>query len=91
MAKGSSRRIAVVGLGYVGLPNAVASGKRGSVIGFDIDRAKIEDLSQGNDRTGEVSGDDLRHAKVEFTADPTDLKKADFIIVAVPTLVGEPC
>ncbi len=89
MAKGSSRRIAVVGLGYVGLPNAVASGKRGSVIGFDIDRAKIEDLSQGCDRTGEVSGDDLRYAKVEFTADPTDLKKADFIIVAVPTPINK--
>ncbi len=89
MAKGSSRRIAVVGLGYVGLPIAVAFGKRGSVIGFDIDRAKIEDLSQGKDRTGEVSGDDLGHAEVQFTADPTDLKKADFIIVAVPTPINK--
>ncbi len=89
MAKGSHRRIAVIGLGYIGLPIAVAFGKCGPVIGFDIDRAKIEDLWKGNDRTGEVSAEDLQCAKVQYTADPTELKKADFIIVAVPTPINK--
>lgn len=85
----SARKVAVVGLGYVGLPIAVAFGKQGTVIGFDINREKIDELREGVDRTGEVSAADLRLAQVHFTAEPSDLKAADFIIVAVPTPINE--
>ncbi len=81
----TKRHIAVVGLGYVGLPVAAAFGKLGPVIGFDVNKAKIEDLRRGEDRTGEVSKEDLRNAQITFTDDPSSLKTADFIIVAVPT------
>jgi UDP-N-acetyl-D-galactosamine dehydrogenase len=83
------RRIAVVGLGYVGLPIAVAFGKRTPVIGFDINRAKIEELRKAVDRTGEVSRRDLKQSQVRYTSEPSDLKVADFIIVAVPTPINE--
>jgi UDP-N-acetyl-D-galactosamine dehydrogenase len=81
----TKRHIAVVGLGYVGLPVAAAFGRIGPVIGFDVNEAKIEDLRRGEDRTGEVSKTDLLHAQITFTDDPSSLKSADFIIVAVPT------
>ncbi|MGH7181184.1 MAG: nucleotide sugar dehydrogenase [Nitrospiraceae bacterium] len=87
--KESERRVAVVGLGYVGLPIAVAFGKRGKVIGFDINKTKIDELLRGFDRTGEVSAPDLKACQVEYTSEPTDLKAADFIIVAVPTPINE--
>jgi UDP-N-acetyl-D-galactosamine dehydrogenase len=86
-AKG--RSIAVVGLGYVGLPIAVAFGKLAPVIGFDINKAKIEELRKGIDRTGEVSATELSSSRVRYTAEATDLKAADFIIVAVPTPINE--
>jgi len=89
MTKQQSRSIAVVGLGYVGLPIAVAFGKRGSVIGFDVNKRKIEELLKGIDRTGEVSKSDLASAQVRYTSESTDLKGADFIIVAVPTPINE--
>ncbi|TSA02054.1 MAG: nucleotide sugar dehydrogenase [Nitrospiraceae bacterium] len=82
------QRIAVVGLGYVGLPVAVAFGKLGPVIGFDINKAKIEDFRRGEDRTGEVSKADLLQAHITFTDDPSALKSADSIIVAVPTPIN---
>ena len=82
------QRIAVVGLGYVGLPVAVAFGKLGPVIGFDINKAKVDELRLGEDRTGEVSKTDLLNAQVTFTDDPSTLKAADFIIVAVPTPIN---
>jgi len=84
-----TKNIAVVGLGYVGLPIAVAFGKRGSVIGFDINKTKIDELRRGFDRTGEVSEADLKCARIQFTSEPADLKAADFIIVAVPTPINE--
>lgn len=87
--KKRGRRIAVVGLGYVGLPIAVAFGKHAPVIGFDINRAKIAELRRGIDRTGEVSADDLRSSRVQYTSEPAELKSADFIIVAVPTPINE--
>ncbi len=87
--KKRERRIAVVGLGYVGLPIAVAFGKHAPVIGFDINRAKIAELRRGIDRTGEVSADDLRSACIHYTDEPAELKSADFIIVAVPTPINE--
>jgi UDP-N-acetyl-D-galactosamine dehydrogenase len=76
-------------LGYVGLPIAVAFGKRTPVIGFDINRAKIEELRKAVDRTGEVSRRDLKQSQVRYTSEPSDLKVADFIIVAVPTPINE--
>ncbi len=87
--KETARKIAVVGLGYVGLPIAVAFGKRQHVIGFDINKAKIAELQKGLDRTGEVSAADLKATDVHYTFQPSDLKAADFIIVAVPTPINE--
>lgn len=84
-----ARKIAVVGLGYVGLPIAVAFGKRQHVVGFDINKAKIAELQKGLDRTGEVSAADLKETDVHYTFQPSDLKAADFIIVAVPTPINE--
>lgn len=89
MGKDKARRIAVVGLGYVGLPIAVAFGKLGPVVGFDIHEEKIGELRRGIDRTGEVSSADLQAAQIQYTCKPADLKAADFIIVAVPTPINE--
>jgi UDP-N-acetyl-D-galactosamine dehydrogenase len=89
MAKKMQRQIAVVGLGYVGLPIAVAFGKSAPVIGFDINKAKVDELRKGIDRTGEVSSKDLKASRVRYTSEPSDLKTADFIIVAVPTPINE--
>ena len=89
MTKRKGRSIAVVGLGYVGLPIAVAFGKKAPVVGFDINKRKIEELKSGLDRTGEVSSNDLRSTQISYTAEPSDLKVADFIIVAVPTPINE--
>jgi UDP-N-acetyl-D-galactosamine dehydrogenase len=83
------RSVAVVGLGYVGLPIAVAFGKLSPVIGFDVNKTKVEELRKGIDRTGEVSARDLSATHVQYTCEPTDLKAADFIIVAVPTPISE--
>jgi UDP-N-acetyl-D-galactosamine dehydrogenase len=85
----ASRKISVVGLGYVGLPVAVAFGRLGRVVGFDQDLSRIAELRAGHDRTGEVSDADLGAADIQFTVDPTDLAAADFHIVAVPTPVDE--
>ena len=89
MPQVKERKIAVVGLGYVGLPIAVAFGKRQRVIGFDINKAKIAELQNGLDRTGEVSPAELKSSDVHYTYQPGDLKAADFIIVAVPTPINE--
>ncbi len=83
------RMVAVVGLGYVGLPVAVAFGKVGRAIGFDINPTRIAELREGNDRTGEVSAADLKEADILYTASIDDLRGADFHIVAVPTPVSE--
>ena len=84
-----NRSIAVVGLGYVGLPLAVAFGKRGKIVGFDISERRIEELRRHWDRTNEVATEDLKQAKVDYTSDPAKLKAADFIIVAVPTPINK--
>lgn len=89
MGKQHVRSIAVVGLGYVGLPIAVAFGKQGPVVGFDINKTKIDELRRGVDRTGEVSSADLKASQVQYTWEPAELKAADFIIVAVPTPINE--
>jgi UDP-N-acetyl-D-galactosamine dehydrogenase len=80
--------IAIVGLGYVGLPLAVEFGKHFSTIGFDLSAEKIAAYKEFRDPTGEVSTDNLRAAaKLECTTDPRRLASADFLIVAVPTPV----
>jgi UDP-N-acetyl-D-galactosamine dehydrogenase len=80
------RNIAVVGLGYVGLPVATAFARAGApVIGFDIDKRRIAELSKGQDRTGEVTRMDLGTKTLHFTSDAEDLRAADFHIVTVPT------
>jgi len=80
--------VAVVGLGYVGLPLAVEFGKKRKTIGFDMSRAKVENYRRFIDPTGEMSGADLRAAdQLTVTTDAAALAEADFIIVAVPTPV----
>ncbi|WP_305046192.1 nucleotide sugar dehydrogenase [Geoalkalibacter sp.] len=81
--------IALVGLGYVGLPLAAAFGRQTQVIGFDISRRKIEELRRGFDATGELSAADLAATRIEYTNDPELLRKARFIIVTVPTPIDE--
>ena len=83
------RAVSVVGLGYVGLPVAVAFGMRSRVVGFDIDPERIEQLRRGVDRTGVADPADLAAADVRFTSDAAELAAADFHIVAVPTPVDD--
>jgi UDP-N-acetyl-D-galactosamine dehydrogenase len=81
-------KVAVIGLGYVGLPLAVAFGKRGhDVIGFDVQTQKLEELSSGIDKMGEVSTEDLSAANIKYTSSAADISEVEFIIVAVPTPV----
>lgn len=83
-------KISLVGLGYVGMPIAVEFAKRGvKVIGFDLNKAKIEIYKSGIDPTNEVGDDVIKNTTVEFTANEEDLKKAKFHIVAVPTPVND--
>lgn len=84
------RRIAVIGLGYVGLPAAVAFARAGfTVIGFEIDASRVAELREGKDRTREVSAEELRSLDLYVTTDVEDLKKADFFIVTVPTPIDD--
>jgi UDP-N-acetyl-D-galactosamine dehydrogenase len=81
-----SRQISVIGLGYVGLPVAVAFARSGaSVVGFDIDERRISELRKGWDRTREVEKNDLAHPSLSFTSDVAALAAADFHIITVPT------
>ncbi|MDY4220120.1 MAG: nucleotide sugar dehydrogenase [Candidatus Faecousia sp.] len=82
-------KIALVGLGYVGMPIAVAFAKKVPVIGFDVNEAKIELYRSGIDPTHEVGDAAIQSTSVRFTADETDLRKAKFLIVAVPTPVNQ--
>ena len=79
--------VAVVGLGYVGLPLAVSFAKRLTVVGFDINTRRIEELQKGIDRTGETFGGDLKNPNISFTADAKRLRDCKYIVVAVPTPV----
>jgi len=78
-------KIAVVGLGYVGLPLTVALSRHFEVMGFDISARRVRELSEGLDRTGEVSSEALSAASAVYTSEPSDLSEAGLIIVAVPT------
>lgn len=82
-------KLALVGLGYVGMPIAVEFAKHIDVIGFDINKAKIEAYQNGIDPTLEVGDDAIKASSVEWTSDETKLNEAKFIIVAVPTPVND--
>ncbi len=82
-------KLALVGLGYVGMPIAVAFSKKVDVIGFDLNAAKIDLYRNGIDPTNEVGNDAIKACSVDFTADETKLRDAKFLIVAVPTPVND--
>ena len=82
-------KISLVGLGYVGMPIAVAFAKKVGVIGYDLNAKKIELYKSGIDPTNEVGNEAIKNTKVEFTSDETKLKEAKFHIVAVPTPVND--
>lgn len=88
--KAQDLKIAVIGLGYVGLPLAVEFGKKLPVIGFDINQARIDELRSGHDHTLEVESAELLQAsKLSFTADLQELSAANIFIVTVPTPIDE--
>ena len=83
-----SERIAVVGLGYVGLPVALAFARKFSgTVGFDVDREKVSELLRGEDRNREHTGEALRSTSLKMTSDPADLRGCTLFVVAVPTPV----
>lgn len=81
----TKRIVSITGLGYVGLPLAVAFGCLQKTVGFDVNRKRIEELRSGYDRTGEISKTDLEQSRLIYTDNPEDLIQANFHIVAVPT------
>lgn len=81
-------KIAVIGLGYVGMPIAVAFAKKIDVIGFDLNKDKINQYKNGIDPTNEVGNEEIANTRVEFTYEPKKLKEAKFLIVAVPTPIN---
>ena len=86
----SSVKVAVIGLGYVGLPLAVSFGKKYDTVGFDLSQRKVDAYREGVDPTGEVSRAELRAAaRLTYTTEASKLATADFIVIAVPTPVDE--
>ena len=86
----SDLKIAIIGLGYVGLPLAVEFGKKVPVIGFDIHQKRIDELKSGQDHTLEVSPEELKQAsKLSYSADLAELKDCNFFIVTVPTPIDD--
>lgn len=79
------KKVGIVGLGYVGLPVAVGFSKKYDVIGFDIDKGKIESLNRNDDPTGQFSKETLKNCSIKFVSDAQALKTCNFIIVTVPT------
>jgi UDP-N-acetyl-D-galactosamine dehydrogenase len=89
-SRAMDERIAVVGLGYVGLPIALAFARRyPKTIGFDLSERRVESLRRGVDATREVEDTALRNSTLEATTDPTALKRANFFVVAVPTPIDD--
>ena len=85
-----TERIAVIGLGYVGLPLALAFARKfPSVIGFDTKESRINALRDGHDETQETSREELSASSLTYTADPAALREATFFVVAVPTPVDK--
>lgn len=86
----SDLKIAIIGLGYVGLPLAVEFGKQLPVVGFDIQQKRIQELQSGQDHTLEVSPEELKQAtQLTYSANLDDLRSCNFFIVTVPTLIDE--
>ena len=86
--KSKKNFIGIIGMGYVGLPLAVAFGKKQKVVGFDINDKRIKDLATGYDNTNEIKGKNLKNLKnVNFSKNINDLKKCNIYIVTVPTPV----
>ena len=86
---GTKPRIVVIGLGYVGLPLAVALARHFTVTGFDTDDRRVAELGQGTDRTGEIETADLQSSPLELSSSEADCRGADIYIVTVPTPVDE--
>jgi UDP-N-acetyl-D-galactosamine dehydrogenase len=84
-----AEKIAVVGLGYVGLPLAVALARKFDVVGFDIDPRRVDELRSGTDRTNEVSPEELGSTTLRSTSDPSDLEGRSIYIVTVPTPIDD--
>ena len=82
-------KLVVIGLGYVGMPIAVQFAKKINVIGFDVNKVKINEYKNGHDVTNEVGDEELRRTKLFFTSEESDIKGANFYIVAVPTPVNQ--
>lgn len=87
--KGKKEKLAIVGLGYVGMPIAVEFSKHVNVIGFDINKAKVEAYKRGEDPTQEVGNSAIATCSVDWTSDEKRLREAKFIIVAVPTPIND--
>ncbi|MBO4903734.1 MAG: nucleotide sugar dehydrogenase [Lachnospiraceae bacterium] len=87
--RNGKEKIAVVGLGYVGMPIAVEFAKKVKVVGFDLNEEKIAAYRSGHDATKEVGDEEIAKTTVHFTSDPADLKSAKFHIVAVPTPINQ--
>ena len=86
----SDKKIAIIGLGYVGLPLAVEFGKKFDTIGFDINESRIQELKQGKDTTLEVDSKELKQAtQLSYTTNINDIKDCNIYIVTVPTPIDE--
>ena len=89
MSQTTNRKISIIGLGYVGLPIAVAFSRSTKVIGFDISQNRIDELKNGIDRTDEVSSAELKTSNINFISNFKELSEADFHIITVPTPVDD--
>ena len=87
--KSKETSLAIIGLGYVGLPLAVEFAKIFNVVGFDISEKKLNDLRNGIDTTGEIESKELKKANINYTNNPSELKKCTTFIVTVPTPIDE--
>ena len=89
MNKNNDYRIAVIGLGYVGLPLAVRFGMKYNTLGFDINESRINQLNQGKDITNEITGEEISNSKqIKFSYNEEDLKDSNIYIVTVPTPIN---
>jgi UDP-N-acetyl-D-galactosamine dehydrogenase len=84
-----NERIAVIGLGYVGLPLAVALARKFDTVGFDVSERRVDELGQGKDSTNEISAEELRSSSVQLTADPASIADRTIYIITVPTPIDD--
>ena len=90
IAKNRELKLAIIGLGYVGLPLAVEFGTKQRLIGFDLKKSRVEELRNGFDRTQEISAEQLMAAKhLRFTDDINEIAESNFFIIAVPTPIDK--